>query len=121
MDIIKSCVYLEIHNSILGYPKIDLVISKNRIMDIQKSVLIRHVHVRPGIHRTRDEVFANMKIVHVNWALRLVQNILMTLLFCFQMSNVYLLGLLNMLKTAKNVYFIYLRLHSSTQTRKPSS
>ena len=47
MDIIKSCVFLDIHNSILGYPKnelriiqysADLRISKNRIMDIQKSI-----------------------------------------------------------------------------------
>ena len=52
MDIIKSCVFLDIHNSILGYPKselwisniqlikgypkIELWISKNRIMDIRK-------------------------------------------------------------------------------------
>ena len=53
MDIIKSCVFLDIHYSILGYPKnelwifniqlikgypkIELWISKNRLSDIQKS------------------------------------------------------------------------------------
>ena len=47
MDIIESCVFLDIHNSILGYPKNelwisnispDLRISKNRIMNIQNSI-----------------------------------------------------------------------------------
>ena len=37
MDIIKSCVFLDIHNSILGYPKNELwIITKTRPCNIQR-------------------------------------------------------------------------------------
>ena len=41
MDIQKS--FLDIHNSIFGYPKIDFRISIIRFMDIQKSALFKDI------------------------------------------------------------------------------
>ena len=52
MDIQYSARFLDIHNSIYGYPKLDFWMSKNWIMDIQKSFRILDIQKSLDIHKS---------------------------------------------------------------------